>query len=428
MKILRNVTVQTALAGLLAYLLSASISAESLANSNIAALLYQLCLIAKSAFLTGLKMLIAPMIFFSLLLGLLQLGDASKLSTLGKRTISYYLGTTAIAICIGFFVVLFIHPWEGSGVQLSAEGSAGSADYFGAMKPSRLINSADGSTTAILSGLLQRALDNPFHALAEGNIIGIVTFAFLLGLALLFIGERAQPLRVQVEILSEATFRILGWLLKFLPVGVFAIVFDLQRKITGDLVGELLAFGLVVVAATLFHGLIVLPLIAKLFAGVSPRALFAGLSKPLLLALTTSSSAATLPVSLQSAREDFGVRDEVSGFVLPLGATMNMDGTALFEGIAAVFLASLYGIELGGVQIGLVFFTAMISSVGAPGMPSGSMSGMQIVLLSIGVPLEAIGILLVIERPLDTIRTMVNVEGDLIGALVVDRIETPQTE
>ena len=417
MKLLKNLTVQTALAGVAGYLLSRwlfqgespSVGAEQLLG---------LLLIAKGAFLTGLKMLIAPMIFFSLLQGLLQLGDASKLSSLGRRTLIYYLGTTGVAILIGLFVVLFIHPWEGSGVRLSpGEG----LDSFGAAAPSRLINAAEGSTSAIFTGLLQRALDNPFHALAEGNLIGIVTSAILFGLALLFAGARARPLVELIGILSEATFRILGWLLRLLPLGVFAIVFDFQRKVSGDLVTELFAFALVVLAATLLHGLVILPLIARIVAGVSPRVLFKGLAQPLLLALTTSSSAATLPVSLKSAREHFKVREEVSSFVLPLGATMNMDGTALFEGIAAIFLAHLYGIDLSGAQIGLVFFTAMISSIGAPGMPSGSMSGMQIVLLSVGIPLEAIGILLVVERPLDTIRTMVNVEGDLIGAIVVDR-------
>jgi len=166
---------------------------------------------------------------------------------------------------------------------------------------------------------------------------------------------------------------------------------------------------------------VILPLIAKVFAGVSPRELFSKAARPLMVAFATSSSSATLPVSITTAEDEFGVSKTVSGFVFPLGATMNMDGTALFEGIAAVFLAYLFGIDLGTVGMVMVFFMAMVSSIGAPGMPSGSMAGMQMVLLGAGIPLEAIGILLVVERPLDTIRTAVNVEGDMVGALVVQR-------
>ena len=174
-------------------------------------------------------------------------------------------------------------------------------------------------------------------------------------------------------------------------------------------------------AATALHGLVVLPLIAWLAGGVGWLELWRGIARPCLVALTTSSSAAALPVSMETVREEFRVRESVSSFVLPLGATMNMDGTALFEGIAAVFLAHLFGLELSTLDTVVVFLVAMMSSVGAPGIPSGSMAGMQVVLLAVGIPLEAIGILLLIERPLDTFRTAVNVEGDLIGAIVVQR-------
>jgi Na+/H+-dicarboxylate symporter len=183
----------------------------------------------------------------------------------------------------------------------------------------------------------------------------------------------------------------------------------------------LLQFGLLVIVLTLIHGGLVLPAIAWLYAGRSPLALFRQIGRPMLVAFSTSSSAATLPVSMRSAEEDLGISPSVASFVLPLGATMNMDGTALFEAVAAAFLAYLFGVELSTVAMMTVFLMAMVASIGAPGMPSASMAGMQMVLLAVGIPLEAIAILLVIERPLDTIRTAVNVEGDLIGALVVDR-------
>jgi Na+/H+-dicarboxylate symporter len=162
-------------------------------------------------------------------------------------------------------------------------------------------------------------------------------------------------------------------------------------------------------------------MIAWLTTGLKPIELFRKIARPMIVAFSTSSSAATLPVSMKTCEEDLGVSKSVTSFVLPLGATMNMDGTALFEAMAAVFLAYLYGIELSNIALITIFLMSMVASIGAPGMPSASMSGMQMVLLAVGIPLEAIAILLVIERPLDTIRTAINVEGDIIGTLVVNR-------
>jgi Na+/H+-dicarboxylate symporter len=191
---------------------------------------------------------------------------------------------------------------------------------------------------------------------------------------------------------------------------------------------QLLYFVLVVLGATLFHGLVVLPLITLLVGGKGPIEFLRGASRPILVALTTSSSSATLPVTMKAAEEQFRISSGVRAFVLPLGATMNMDGTALFEGIAAVFLAHLFGIDLTPAAMTAVFLMAMIASIGAPGMPSGSMAGMQMVLLAVGIPLEAIGILLLVERPLDAVRTAVNVEGDLVGAVTIERLLSAKSD
>ncbi|MEF1219577.1 cation:dicarboxylase symporter family transporter, partial [Photobacterium damselae] len=171
----------------------------------------------------------------------------------------------------------------------------------------------------------------------------------------------------------------------------------------------------------------VLPSIAKLATGISFKKLFRALSAPMAMAFATSSSSATLPLSMQTAENELDISQSTSSMVLPLGSIMNMDGTALFEGVAAIFLAQLYGIDLGTTGLIMIFIMAMVSSIGAPGMPSGSMSGMQLVMLAAGIPLEAIAILLLIERPLDTFRTAVNVEGDLIAALVVDKWQNKTT-
>ena len=286
----------------------------------------------------------------------------------------------------------------------------------------RLINPGDGSITALLNNLLKAMLVNPFKAMAEMNVLGILVGAILFGLALALTIKEDSPISQIFSDLAQATYRLAGWVLTMLPLGLFAISYQLAGQIDFSTVTALAQLAGVVFGATLFHGLIVLPAIAWWAAGLSPWKFFAAVAQPLITALSTSSSAATLPLSMTTAESKLGVERAKCAFVLPLGATANMDGTALFEGIAAVFLAYMFGIDLTATAIIAVFLVAMLSSVGAPGIPSGSMAGMQMVMLAVGIPLEAIGLLLLIERPLDTFRTAVNVEGDLVGCLVAKRL------
>jgi Na+/H+-dicarboxylate symporter len=382
--------------------------------------LYSLVLLLKTGFLQLLKMLIAPMIFFSLVGGLLSIGTTVRLRQLGGLTVFYYLSTTSIAILIGLTIVLFIHPW--TNYPAISTLAADTAMDQGRMT---LIDPSNNSVIEVLIQIVNQAFVNPFSALAELNIIGIVTNAVLIGLAMLLVLPANSPVITLVEQVNMVIARILGWIIMTLPIGIFAILFDFTIRISaesgasGVVLTQLLSFALLVLGATMFHALLVLPGIAYLFSGLSPKALFTKIARPLLVALSTSSSAATLPVSMKCAEEELEVSESVRSFVLPLGATMNMDGSALFEAIAAVFMAYLYGVELTTVSMITIFLMAMIASIGAPGMPSVSMAGMQIVLLSVGIPLEAIGLLLVIERPLDTFRTAANVEGDLIGTVVI---------
>ena len=326
--------------------------------------------------------------------------------------------TTLIAIVLGLIAVFFIHPWESYPPTLEQSLT---------FSESRMIDPGSDSLIAILQQLLLMAFANPFHSLVNLNIVGIVTSAFLLGIAMVVSLGADSPLFGLVREVNTIILKVLGWIIRCLPIGIFAILFDFALKLgvsdtfSADFLTQLLQFSILVTLLTLTHGFVVLPLIAWLSTGRSPVNLIQSLAQPLLVAFSTSSSAATLPVSMKTAEETLEVDRSVSSFVLPLGATMNMDGTALFEAVAAIFLAYLYGIELSTLMIFTVFLMAMISSIGAPGMPTASMSGMQIVLLAVGIPLEAIAILLVIERPLDTFRTMVNVQGDLIGTLVVQR-------
>jgi Na+/H+-dicarboxylate symporter len=401
--ITRHLTLVVALCALLGWLLA-------MLFGDVGWLVNSMALL-KIAFLSALRMIIGPLIFFSLITGVLSLGDVRRFRTLGMTTLSYYLATTAIAIAIGLCVVYVLEPFADQGATLTAAPSANVA----------IIALDDPSLFGVARSLLSQALVNPISALVNLNIIGIVCNALLLGIAGLFVLDRESPFRHAVTEVTNMIYKLTGWIVTLVPLGVLAITFELSGQFSPALLAQLLEFALVVVGATLVHGLIVLPLLARVFGGTGPVPLFRAIARPLLVAFTTSSSSATLPVSMQAARDELEVEPGIASFVLPLGATMNMDGTALFEGIAAVFLAHLFGIELSTIGTLTVFLMAMIASIGAPGVPSGSMAGMQMVMLAVGIPLEAIGILLLIERPLDTIRTAVNVEGDLVGCLVAKK-------
>lgn len=384
---------------------------------------YEFIILLKTFFLAALKMLIAPMIFFSLIGGIIGIGNVVRLRRLGGVTVAYYLGTTSIAILLALIAVFFVHPW--TNYPPSPELAVGPG-------PASMINPGDDSILRVISQVATLAFTNPFSALVNLNILGIVTNAFLIGIAIVLALPEESPVYRFIEDTNKVIFKVLGWVIRILPVGIFAILFDFTLKVnvgegqSESVLAQLFHFGLLVVVLTAIHGVIVLPLIAWVLGKRHPVEFFKHAARPLLVAFSTSSSAATLPVTMKTSEEDFGVNNSVSSFVLPLGATMNMDGTALFEAVAAVFLAYLFGVELSTVAIFTVFLMAMVASIGAPGMPSASMAGMQMVLLAVGIPLEAIAILLIIERPLDTIRTAVNVEGDLVGSLVVARFTSEE--
>ena len=364
----------------------------------------------QSAFLAALKMIVAPLIFFSLISGVLQLRHAGSLGRLGGGALLYYFSTSAIAIVIGLIVVFFIHPWTQSPpIQEMPVGDI------------KFIDASSAGFLPALENILVMLLSNPFTALAELNILGILTSALLFGLAAALVLPSDSLLPKILEDITHVVYRIAAWIIMTLPIGLFAIAFQLTNKIELDVFVSLLQFAAVVIGATLVHGLLVLPLIVWLVGGMSPITFLRQSYQAMVTALVTSSSAATLPVSLQTAEENLGVDRSKAAFILPLGATINMDGTALFEGIAVIFLAYMFGIPLDGLTIFVVFIVAMLASAGAPGIPSGSMAGLQTVLLAVGIPLEAIALVLLIERPLDTIRTAVNVEGDLVGAVIVSR-------
>ncbi|MGF1904834.1 dicarboxylate/amino acid:cation symporter [Aliivibrio salmonicida] len=370
---------------------------------------YQLVMLGKVTYIGLLKMVVGLVVMLSLLQGITSIGSITRLKQVGRNTLLFYSFTTLLAISLGLGASLLLPAWQpltefapvGDNVQLISEESAGGA--------------------AIAAKLLNMAFVNPVAALTNGNFLAIVVFSFMLGLALLSSLPEKHPIFDVLNGLNKSINTIVGWIIKLSPLAVFAIVFDFTVRGGESLFQQLALFALLVFILTLIHGAIVLPTIAKLATGIKYTTLFKAISAPMAMAFATSSSSATLPLAMQSAQEKLGVSQSTSSMVLPLGAVMNMDGTALFEGVAAIFLAQLFGVDLTTSGLVMIFIMAMVSSVGAPGMPSGSMSGMQLVLLAAGIPLEAIAILLIIERPLDTFRTAVNVEGDMIAALVIDK-------
>jgi Na+/H+-dicarboxylate symporter len=368
-------------------------------------------------FIGLLKMLIAPMILLSITHAVASMEGARELGRLGSRTVFLYLVTMVLAVITGLVLVNLVKPGVGSDLAHTAffQQAVGAA-----AKP------AEGppSLGTFLFTTANEMLQTPVAALAEGRILPIVVFAILFGIALLQIGPSARPV---IEFLgggSAAIIRIIGWFVRLAPVGIFGLIGNLVATVGFRvLFDNLLAFSGVVIGGTLFHSLVTLPVMCWYLSGMGPLELLGGMREALVVAFTTSSSAASLPVSQRCCEENLGVPRSIASFVLPLGATLNSDGTALYEAIAAIFVSSLYGIDLGlGGQL-VVVIVSIATAIGAPGIPSAGMVTMIVVLEAVGLPGEAVGLLLTIDRFLDTFRTVANVEGDAIVAVIIARSE-----
>jgi Na+/H+-dicarboxylate symporter len=377
--------------------------------------LVELTQIVGKLFIAMLKMLIAPMILFSIAFGIAGMGDVRQLGRIGARTVALYVGTMAAAVLTGLVLVNIFEPGAGSTLRETAF-------FSDAIRSPVLPATSEQGLSGFLMTTVFQVLANPFASLAEGAILPIVLFAILFGVALLEIGAPGQPVIHILQGAYSAIMTIIHWFIRFAPVGIFALIGSLVASVGLKILAEnLLAFSLVVIGGILVHATITLPLVARVFGGMGPLELFRGIREALLVAFSTSSSAATLPVTTRCVEENLNVPPGVSSFVLPLGATVNMDGTALYEAIAALFVAHVYGIELSIASQFVVLFIAMVTAIGAPGIPSAGMVTMVVVLESVGLPVEAVGILITIDRFLDTFRTMCNVEGDAVVSVCVAR-------
>ncbi len=359
-------------------------------------------------FLDLLRMVLVPLVFASIVTGVANLRAHRQMHRVWVTTLLFFFATMGLAIVIGFGAAHVFRPGEGLHLDMFAEATA---NYQARQMP------LPEYIAQFLRGLFQ----NPFKALAQGDILAIVMIALFLGIALVVGGERYKNIRTLIEELQELCLSIVGWIMHLAPFGLAALLLQLIATQDVRLLGSLGHFIAVVTGTTLFHGLIVLPGILWLFTGVSPLRFLKGAREALLTAFVTSSSAATLPVTLRCTEQHLHVKKDIASFVVPLGATVNMDGTALYEAAAALFIARLAGIELDIASQMVIFFVAMLGAIGAPGIPSVGMLSMVLVLESVGLPTAAIAILLPIDRLLDTTRTMVNVEGDMVGSLIVQK-------
>lgn len=363
-------------------------------------------------FLNSLKMMVIPIIAASMITGITNLPDTKKLGTLGMRTFFYYMATTGIAVAIGISMVLLIRP--GNGFQIS------SADL-----PEKFIDGAGYSFIDMIEGLIH---PNLFQAAAEMKILPIIIVSILFGLALNAIGEKGQIAVRFFSALNDAVMKIVQWIMYFAPVGIFGLIAYRLGKTGGGsavyaLIQSLGKYFLTVLSALIVHSVLVLPLILFIFARRNPIDYFFRVGKALMTAFATASSSAALPVTMGCVSDEAGVSRKTSGFVLPLGATVNMDGTALYEAVAAIFIAQSYGIELTGAKLLIIFFTATIAGIGAAGIPEAGLVTMVLVLQSVVLPVEGIGVILAIDWLLDRCRTTVNVWGDAVGACVIDYYE-----
>lgn len=461
-------------------------------------------------FFLGLKMLVAPLILASIVMGVAGTGNIKRLGKLGAKTIIYYLATTIIAIFLGILLTNLIRPGDMKlegysnmiGELRAAAAKAGPLDatakaaltailadqgrektpryhrdtarqllaeldkaghatrsayssallkrvktrkmalkfktesFFARVDQERGAHKAKSSKEQIrklkekpmtmgeaLENLLHKALSNPFAALANLNVMAIIVFALLLGGVLSVLGDRGKPLLKVFDSLNLAMMKMVHIVMLIAPLGVFALMANEIASSGLSVLLVLLKYMATVIIGLSIHAVIILPAILWVLGRMNPLVYFRGIREALAIAFSTSSSSATLPVTMRCLNRNLDVPEQVTGFVVPLGATINMDGTALYEAVAAIFIAQLYGIDLSFGAQATIFLTATAASIGAAGIPSAGTVTMVMVFTAVGLPLEGIGLILAVDRILDMFRTTVNVWGDGTGAVVIARME-----
>ena len=370
-------------------------------------------------FLRLLFMLVVPLVFSALVLGVVEIGDPRSLGRIGGKTLLFIVTVTGIAVTIGLVTVNVLQP----GIGLSPE-----------VGQAILVSSADGANAIVarkdsLSGmelLLNLVPRNPLASAVNGDLIGVMFFALLVGIAAAVVrSDGTRSFLSTMQGIYDICLRLMDWIIQLAPYAVAALLFSIIAKLGLDVIVQLARFVGTVVLALSIHFFVVFPLLVKFVGGMSPLVFFKRAQPAILTAFSTSSSSATLPTTLMVAEERLGVPRRVGRFVCTLGATANMNGTALFEGVTVLFLAQFFNVDLSLSQQILVLFVCILGGIGAAGVPGGSLPVIATILVMFGIPPEGIGLILGVDRFLDMCRTTINVTGDLVGAVVVSRGEAP---
>ncbi|WP_114326478.1 dicarboxylate/amino acid:cation symporter [Candidatus Colwellia aromaticivorans] len=355
-------------------------------------------------FMASLRMLVVPLVFVSLVCGVCSLQDTTKLGRIGGKAIGLYLITTAIAITFAIFIAIIVGPGEGVGMTASTSFSSREAPSFAQV-------------------IIQMFPTNPFEAFAQGNMLQIIVFALLFGIAIALSGKAGERVASLFEDLSEVIMRLVAILMNIAPYGVFALLASLFTTVSLETFGNLIVYFLVVLAVLFIHALVTYPVILKLLTGLSPVIFLKKMRDAAIFAFSTASSNATIPVTLETATKKMGVKNSIASFTVPLGATINMDGTAIMQGVATVFIAQVFSQDLTLADYITVVLTATLASIGTAGVPGVGLIMLAMVLDQVGLPIEGIALIIGVDRLLDMTRTAVNVTGDSMVSIVVAKSE-----
>jgi len=366
-------------------------------------------------FLRGLKMVIIPLIFASIVSGVTSIGSGKSLGRIGLKTITYYISTSFLAILTGLILVNIIKP--GVGIEMGFQESVTS------------LSTESGKINDILIRMIP---ENLIDSMAKGDILPIIFFAVLFGFFITQVADNyKQPLTNFFEGLFEVMMRLTMFIIRFTPLGILGIVSgEVARNSDklANLAGSMAIYMLTVILGLTIHAVITLPLILRVVARVKPIKHIRNMATPLLTAFSTVSSSATLPLTMEAVEHKSGVSNKISSFTLPLGATINMDGTALYECVAAMFIAQAYGIDLSFTQQIVIVFTALLASIGAAGIPMAGLVMITVVLTAVNLPLEGVGLIIAVDLLLDMMRTTVNVWSDSCAAVIIARSEGEETD
>lgn len=360
--------------------------------------------IGGKAFVASLKLLVVPLVFVSLACGASNLSDGSSLGRIGLKTISLYLLTTAIAITLALTVANIINP--GLGMALTTE-----ANFIGRESP---------PLKEVIIGIVPT---NPIKAMAEGNMLQVIVFAILVGVAIAKSGEAGARVRSTLVDWNEVIMRLIMMLMAVAPAGVFCLMVTLFTNMGFAAIGDLIKYFMTVAGVLVLHFLLTYSMMVRFVANLSPIAFYREFYPVMAYAFSTSSSNATLPITLETVEHRLGVKNEVASFTVPLGATINMDGTAIMQGVATVFIAQAYGIDISFTGYLMVVLTATLASIGTAGVPGVGLITLALVLQQVGLPVEGIALIIGVDRLLDMMRTAINVSGDAAIATIVAKSE-----